>query len=389
MVVWDDQTKKLGKRSISAGIPPHASTHEYGGSDLVRNLDYLAIRGNTVISSDRRIVGITSLSQHLNPDQDNVRALGSGDNRYAGVVAVNGYFDNLYSTSGSIPNFPSGINIGADVKLYRSAADVLATDDNLAFLSGQPYIRFLNTQNSTNRYIYNWTNRMAITFPDPDCDGLWIEDAIGSDKLRFSRTGVITFSPDVNLYRSGVDVLKTDDNFVVGNQWLNIDPPSGTPILDLNVGGVTKGFLAFDGTQVALTSTEHLTLTAGSGKEVTVNPLTDSQASETGLSINAHTLTDLLTVSRTLAVAKKALINAHAYIYTLDYSPDSTWECNILVDGSQPTGAYQRQCEAGNITSVYLSCIVNLAAGSHTIKLQGWSTYAGTVYSRRLDVLYL
>jgi len=102
-----------------------------------------------------------------------------------------------------------------DVSLYRSDVDVLATDDNLAFLSGQPYIRFLNTENATNRYIYNWMNRMAFTFPDAACDGLWIEDAVGSAKLQFSRTGVITFSPDVNLYRSAADVLKTDDAFEI------------------------------------------------------------------------------------------------------------------------------------------------------------------------------
>jgi hypothetical protein len=43
-------------------FPPstHASTHEYGGTDLVRNLDYLAIRGTTVIDSSRNLTNIAS-----------------------------------------------------------------------------------------------------------------------------------------------------------------------------------------------------------------------------------------------------------------------------------------------------------------------------------------
>jgi hypothetical protein len=43
-------------------FPPsaHASTHEYGGSDLVRNLDYLAIRGTTVIDSSRNLANVVT-----------------------------------------------------------------------------------------------------------------------------------------------------------------------------------------------------------------------------------------------------------------------------------------------------------------------------------------
>ena len=42
---------------------PHASTHEYPGADLVRNLDYLAIRGTTVIDSDRVFKNISRIEQ--------------------------------------------------------------------------------------------------------------------------------------------------------------------------------------------------------------------------------------------------------------------------------------------------------------------------------------
>jgi hypothetical protein len=358
----------------------------------------------------------------------------------------------------------------------------------------------------------------------------------------------LTIGADVNLYRSAADVLKTDDNFVVGNQWLNLDPSSGTPVFNLNVGGVNKGFLAFDGTRICLASASgiplllnsgnrviflplnsalvfagdmsegqdagylefrdtlrqrvwhykmtlesgihkvvdayydgsswsykrilqpdieqlwvalkvgdyasistagdieansvkakggtgvpaikcgdasksyidltfdtvqaylsaherHLTLSRDSGKEVTINPLTDSQASESALNIGANTWTDLLTVSRTLAVAKKALIIGHAVLYNGGYNvtqdpytyayeivnPYADWELRILVDGSQPTGAFARTQAIGYFADITVFAIVSLDSGSHTIKLQGYQTLGGTqqVYHRRLDVLYL
>jgi hypothetical protein len=104
-------------------FPPsaHASSHEYGGSDLVRNLDYLAIRGTTVVDSGRKLVGVTSVGQSLNPDADNSRALGSGSFRYAGFVAVNGYVDNLYSSAGGAPNFPAGIAVNGMIIISSAA----------------------------------------------------------------------------------------------------------------------------------------------------------------------------------------------------------------------------------------------------------------------------
>jgi hypothetical protein len=65
-------------------FPPsaHASTHEYGGTDLVRNLDYLAIRGTTVITSGSVLQNIASVAQTLLPDTDNTYDLGSSSYRW-------------------------------------------------------------------------------------------------------------------------------------------------------------------------------------------------------------------------------------------------------------------------------------------------------------------
>jgi len=76
-------------------FPPsaHASSHEYGGTDLVRNLDYLAIRGTTVITSGMALQNIASVAQTLLPDADNTRALGSSSYRWSDVrtALLNGW----------------------------------------------------------------------------------------------------------------------------------------------------------------------------------------------------------------------------------------------------------------------------------------------------------
>jgi hypothetical protein len=53
---WNSLINKPSSFTPSA----HASTHEYGGSDLVRNLDYLAIRGTTVIDSSRNLANVVT-----------------------------------------------------------------------------------------------------------------------------------------------------------------------------------------------------------------------------------------------------------------------------------------------------------------------------------------
>ena len=463
------------------------------------------------------------------------------------------------------------IGIGADTNLYRSEANVLKTDAILEVGGAGGWTRIQFTPFPVDAQIVKRN-------PSGYDSWLWLENYADSGRCatigvfrgtvsgtpRFlilngdnyattpfeflPREGKMIIFGDTNLYRYAQDVLKTDDNFVVGNQWLNLDPASGTPVFNLNVGGVNKGFLAFDGTRICLASASgiplllnsgngviflplssalifagdmsegqnagflefrdtlrqktwhykmtlesgihkvvdayydgsswsykrilqpdieqlwvalkvgdyasistagdieansvkakggtgvpaikcgdasksyidltfdtvqaylsaherHLTLSRDSDKEVTINPLTDSQASESALNIGANTWTDLLTVSRTLAVAKKALIIGHAVLYNGGYNvtqdpytgayeivnPYADWELRILVDGSQPTGAFARTQTIGYNADLTIFAIVSLGSGSHTIKLQGYQTLGGTqqVYHRRLDVLYL
>jgi len=62
-------------------------------------------------------------------------------------------------------------------------------------------------------------------------------------------SGGLKIGNDVTLYRSDQDVLKTDDNLIVGGSNLNINPPSGSSSLSLQIGGSTKAYFTHDGSK--------------------------------------------------------------------------------------------------------------------------------------------
>ena len=108
----------------------------------------------------------------------------------------------LYST------FP-GILFGTDVNLYRAAADVLKTDDNLyigvdenirLIPGAEPNLYFRNTVVSPTpeRVFYNWTNRLALTLLTSG-DLFTIESAVGNPVVTFDRAGNLSISGYGNL----------------------------------------------------------------------------------------------------------------------------------------------------------------------------------------------
>jgi hypothetical protein len=150
-------------------FPPsaHASSHEYGGSDLVRNLDYLAIRGTTVIDSSRNLVGLASVAQSLVPDTNLTRNLGSSIkhfstifcnmiNRSDGTLSVVAY-DTLYLGSGGTivwymssgghlyPFADNAYNIGASslrpAKIYAVSTNwgEVGFSDTICRKCGEPF----------------------------------------------------------------------------------------------------------------------------------------------------------------------------------------------------------------------------------------------------------
>lgn len=115
---------------------------------------------------------------------------------------------NLYKASVNLlktdDNFTIGggtLNIGDDITLYRDSANVLrfAEDDNLIFFGSvptSPCIRIRRTGDSNDRFYQQVGGKME-----------WGDGAS---------------SRDTNLYRSGANILQTDDDFTVAGGTINI-----------------------------------------------------------------------------------------------------------------------------------------------------------------------
>ncbi|MCW4025282.1 MAG: hypothetical protein NWF01_09650 [Candidatus Bathyarchaeota archaeon] len=74
------------------------------------------------------------------------------------------------------------------------------------------------------------------------------------------------YTYDANLYRYATSVLKTDANFVVGNAYLNVNPTSSNPTLNLQVNGSGKASFGHDGSDTHLVSYDgSLILTSANG----------------------------------------------------------------------------------------------------------------------------
>jgi hypothetical protein len=131
----------------------HASRHEYGGADPVRNLDYLAIRGTTVISSGRVLQNIASVGQSLTPSTDNTYDLGSSSYRWR----------NLYLSGpanvGSLQIAGTTV-IGSDRKLQNiaSVAQDLYPSADATYLIGSSSYRWygVNAVNVNTTYLNGW-----------------------------------------------------------------------------------------------------------------------------------------------------------------------------------------------------------------------------------------
>jgi len=85
----------------------HASTHSYGGSDLVTNLSSLSIQGTAVIDTSRALQGISGVKQTLLPQTDNTYNFGSSSYRWAAIYATNATF-----SGGTVSIAPSGATHG-------------------------------------------------------------------------------------------------------------------------------------------------------------------------------------------------------------------------------------------------------------------------------------
>lgn len=129
-----------------------------------------------------------------------------------------------------------GLRIGADANLYRSAADVLRTDDSLWVIRNVAgtYISRVSNVNATG--IGQWLEVLGAT-NIAQMVGLSGEPqqrmlVQGDGKLSW---GSGTTAADTNLYRSAADTLRTDDSLVVsGNLTVTGTPTGPTPAVASN-----------------------------------------------------------------------------------------------------------------------------------------------------------
>lgn len=190
---------------------------------------------------------------------------------------------NLYTASGktainlSDTTTTTGITIGGDTNLYRSAANMLTTDDdfqaNSAFIGdvgfGSSFAGFKNKNvaaaadyallqdNNGGTFLnykagqelfFRWGNNTIAKF---DSGYNFVFDYQNQNKKIYFGS-----ANDTNLYRSAADTLKTDDHFMVGGDaWIqggtvSIDSGSGLINLD-NTNGNTIGA---DGAGVSIQS---------------------------------------------------------------------------------------------------------------------------------------
>ncbi|MBI1856885.1 hypothetical protein HYS01_01295, partial [Candidatus Saccharibacteria bacterium] len=171
------------------------------------------------------------------------QTLGSASNIGVRIAGASTYSLQLSSTAGTAA---SGITFGTDTNLYRSAANVLMTDD--AFTAAGQI-----TSNSL--FQSTRTTPTAIAY-----QGYIAGDS--NARFRIQADGTILWGDgtnpiDTNLYRSAADTLKTDDTLLVAG---NVGIGTTAPAQKLQV---TNGNLRFDQVAYPTAPTVAVNATAG------------------------------------------------------------------------------------------------------------------------------
>lgn len=147
-----------------------------GSADTLRTDDALDVNGSLLLTSATPNIVVTAINAANRSDVFlQCRVAGESNHQF-------------YMRSNGSLNWGAGGATAADVILYRDAADVLATDDNVKIKRAS-------------------TSNLALTS---------YVGAEANARLAVQANGVMTWGPgsgagDVNLYRGASDVLKTDD----------------------------------------------------------------------------------------------------------------------------------------------------------------------------------
>lgn len=153
-------------------------------------------------------------------------SLYTGDVNIAGNLAVSEEVSAATAAANSAQVGDAGILFGVaqDVNLYRFAADVLRTDDNFAIFGSD---KMVMVEDGAESGVYVGPGSVWVNFPtgtDNDNSRAFAVQGWDAPVARFSiatsgklQWGDGAVGADVNLYRSAVDTLKTDDTFSAAN----------------------------------------------------------------------------------------------------------------------------------------------------------------------------
>ncbi|MEM2249928.1 MAG: hypothetical protein QXO00_02425 [Candidatus Bathyarchaeia archaeon] len=185
IVEGDPITKLSGKISVEQ-LASHASTHEYGGEDPVRNLDYLAIRDEKFIDENRKVVKDVHILKS-NPQLTIEETEAETSYPYIEIKSPQRVWRIQLDPSGSILIY----DVTGDKPVLKINADgqvqIPTVGDSAGLLIGG------DTQ------IYRReANKLALA---------------SGDHIELDEIYLNALNRDVRLYRGGADLLKTDDNF--------------------------------------------------------------------------------------------------------------------------------------------------------------------------------
>jgi hypothetical protein len=166
-----------------------------------------------------------------------------------------------------------GITLGADVNLYRSAANILKTDDQLFVGGGLISLGTAVTSaaqspsiHSDGTNVYHGLNNGVFFFRPMGASfngGMLrlLGGATGAELTFFSEDG----TGDVNLYRAAANTLKSDDNLhLAGGLWLDTDGGGDSLIFgsaaDIALYRVGAGILGVNGQMYLEGATPYLVI---------------------------------------------------------------------------------------------------------------------------------
>lgn len=235
-----------------------------------------------------------------------------------------------------------------DTNLYRSAANFLRTDDTFEAKPGDDKYA-LAAVHSTNNYAWS-VYTSALGYPTTT----WYNSA-GANLLEISGANqAITWQSDTNLYRSGADILATDDTLQMNAATTTIQlrgkATTSTPILLARVAGDTS-----DRYEVRADGS----LLWGPGNTSMDTTLYRSAADilKTDDNFIVQTATNSTTAFQVQNATGTALFIADTTSLTITLGPASATPV-ILVLGNKNTSGDPATCTAG---SVYYNSVSNQA----------------------------